>query len=256
MTVLEGRAVLAYPGSRLDLGGFLVGLMGAAALPVSDDAVLLGGANEWRGQVANLAINVAMAIQPGVMFFHAGSVSLSGRGAMIVGPKGAGKSTLSLALAARGHQILGDELAAVRVSTGVLLPVPRACSIRPGIRSKLIRRRLEALDAEQETLPDGSIRQRVRLTSLFPGIEFSPVPLHAVIFLRSFAGKPRLERFAPTLEDSTLLQTLGAGLLPPDPLRAFRLLRILTSKPAYHLDVGAPEATSALIERTMEESCH
>ena len=57
---------------------------------------------------------------------------------MLVGPKGAGKSTLALALAARGHALLGDEHACYLPATGELLPFRRPVGIKPGPRSSAV----------------------------------------------------------------------------------------------------------------------
>ena len=57
---------------------------------------------------------------------------------MLVGPKGAGKSTLALALAARGHALLGDEHACYLPATGELLPFRRPVGIKPGPRAAAV----------------------------------------------------------------------------------------------------------------------
>src|SRR5262249_6443802 len=83
----------------------------------------------WEGIVANLAIACVMHEQDNSMFFHVGSVSISGNGMMLCGPKGSGKTSIALALAMRGHVLLSEEIAALRIGTRQLLPLRRALSI-------------------------------------------------------------------------------------------------------------------------------
>jgi hypothetical protein len=49
----------------------------------------------------------------GVLCLHAAVVVIGGRAVAIAGPPGAGKSTIAMALAHRGHAILTDDVAAV-----------------------------------------------------------------------------------------------------------------------------------------------
>jgi serine kinase of HPr protein (carbohydrate metabolism regulator) len=57
---------------------------------------------------------------------------MRGQGLLLVGPKGSGKTTISLALAARGHDFLGDEMAGVRIGSLELVPVRRSLAVRDG----------------------------------------------------------------------------------------------------------------------------
>jgi hypothetical protein len=254
----DGNLSFAYPGQRLDLARVLESVAegrdeGAIEWRTDGDAVAFRGDGEWRGLAANAAVNVAFAIQPDVFFFHAASVAIHGRGVMFAGAKCAGKSTLSLALAARNHTLLGDEMAAVRISSNELLPLQRAASIREGVRSAPVDARLRDVPSFEERYPDGSRRLRIRMSELFPSSAPVPVPLRAIVFLRSFAAEARAERFTPSFADSTLLQPLGASW--QDGMRRFRLIRLLSTVPCHHLDAAAPDATAEFIERLVEESC-
>lgn len=56
--------------------------------------------------------------QRGFLVLHASVVDIGGRAAAFLGASGWGKSTLAAALHARGHQLVADDLAAVRIGPG------------------------------------------------------------------------------------------------------------------------------------------
>ncbi len=55
---------------------------------------------------------------------HASCVALSGRGILIVGPSGSGKSDLALRLMDRGAKLVSDDQTLVRLENGRLLASP------------------------------------------------------------------------------------------------------------------------------------
>ena len=65
----------------------------------------------WQRALSLLILHRVFRLRADAIFFHAAAVGLGGRGVLIVGPKGRGKSTTALALAARGQILLGDETA-------------------------------------------------------------------------------------------------------------------------------------------------
>lgn len=56
-----------------------------------------------------------------MLHLHASAVALSGRAVLIMGPPGAGKSTLSLVLMAMGAGLVSDDQTLLRVQDGQLL---------------------------------------------------------------------------------------------------------------------------------------
>jgi hypothetical protein len=194
-------------------------------------------------------------LQSGVALFHAGSVTIGERGLLIIGPKGSGKTTLSLALAARGHGFLGDEIAALRLATSELLPLRRSTSIRPGVRAPRVDAALRAAAIPAETFPDGTTRVRAGIERLFPANVASAAHLSAIVFLRGMRSTPRLEAFVPQREHLCLLTPLASTLwyLPPA-VRAMRLLGILPKARCYWLETGAPDDTADLLETAMRDS--
>jgi hypothetical protein len=63
--------------------------------------------------VAGPALAVALH-QRGDLVLHASAIAIGGRAIALLGEKGAGKSTLSATLLARGHSLLSDDIVAVR----------------------------------------------------------------------------------------------------------------------------------------------
>lgn len=124
-TVVEGVAAgpgafwMEVPGvaAFLALGGARVTIAPCAgADAASIRAFLLG------------SVVGAVLHQRGMLPLHASVVRVGGRVAAFLGTSGAGKSTLAAALAARGHAVLADDIAAVTIAGG------RPC-VWPGLRT-------------------------------------------------------------------------------------------------------------------------
>src|SRR5258708_27277228 len=65
--------------------------------------ILVSRRHPWQHAIALYAISNTFRLQPEVYVLHAASVGISGRGVLLSGAKGAGKTTLSLCFASRGH---------------------------------------------------------------------------------------------------------------------------------------------------------
>jgi hypothetical protein len=217
--------------------------------------ILVSGIHPWQQAIAMHAISTTFRLQPDVFVFHAASVGLLEKGVLLCGPKGAGKTTLSLCFASRGHTFLGDEWAAVSALTGEVLPLRRAASIRPGPRPLAVDEYLRNGSCNAEVFPDGTERVHARVGAIFPRASARVVPLTHIFFLRRFAPRPSVERFVRN----------GGELPPVSPLlasvwghsvgqRALDLFRTLDKARWWHLDVGgSPEETAELIEQTVRE---
>ena len=212
--------------------------------------LLVDEAEPWQPLIANCAVDWAMSVQPDVLFFHAASVGIGDAGVLIVGAKGAGKTTLSMALASRGQDFLGDEIAAVRTRTNELLPMRRAVSIRPGLRATIVEQRLRDRQYPAEKFPDGSTRTRVEPGELFRSAQERSLRLRSIFFLRGFEDRPRVEAFVPGVDHLKLLAPLRccfSGTSPAGPL--MRVVKLLSSVHCYHLCPGMPDETAILVER-------
>jgi HprK-related kinase A len=66
------------------------------------------------------------------LLFHAAGVAAGGTGMVLPGPSGSGKSTLCAGLARAGLSYLSDELVALELDTGRLLPYAKPITIKAG----------------------------------------------------------------------------------------------------------------------------
>ena len=180
------------------------------------------------------------------IFFHASAMGMFGEGTIFVGPGRAGKSTTALALAARGHNFLSDEVAGYVPACGDLIPFRRPVGIKPGPRADAVTRGL-APEVAKQIERDGFVR--IDVNSLFPVAPPSPLLLRRVVFLRGFAERPRLERIRPGRSEIVELQPLMSSFLnAPHSRRVFELTRLLSSAKVYQLHLGEPDVTAAYLE--------
>ena len=219
-------------------------------LTAKGSQVLVDARKTWQPLVANCAVNWVMQMQREVLFFHAATVAIRGEGVLLAGEKAAGKSTLSMALAARGHDFFGDEIAAVRTETFELAPFRRAVSVREGPQAPPVEERLSDLSCFTETFPDGTLRSRARASELFPASGTRPQPLRWVFFLRGFEERPRAEPFRPRFEDLRMLMPLACTFWGrSSAARIAQVARLLSNVNCYFLHPGLPEDTAQLVER-------
>ena len=205
-------------------------------------------------------VGIALGAQPWVLPIHGASLEIAGVGAVLVGASRAGKTTTSLHLAARGHTLLGDEIALIRLASGAIVPFRRTINVRPGPFDGELAAVLGIAGSD-----DSSASSPHRITELFPGRPPQPVPLRAVFFLAGFADSPSVEPFRLTLEHANVFDWITTpeiaycswGVAPAR--RAFRLMvlkQVLLRIPCWLLKVGPPFETAELIESTMEKlSC-
>jgi hypothetical protein len=75
-------------------------------------------------------VGFAVRSRKGMAAFHAAGVEIDGRGVLLLGSKGSGKSTLSYQLAVEGARYLGDEIAFVRFLDRGLEAFPKAVTLK------------------------------------------------------------------------------------------------------------------------------
>jgi hypothetical protein len=230
----------------------LVGLEGDdhPLLAFRDDECLFRKVPRWRRIVSHFLFLRLLRLRADLLFFHAASVGIAGSGVLFVGPKGAGKSTVSGALAARGHNFLGDETAAYQPKTGLLLPFRRPLGIKPGPRAALVDRSLADLARAGDE--DGLVR--VPVEALFPVPEAIPVPLRALCFLDGFAARPELLSTCGGREELARMQPLASSLGPGTTSCVFEMIRLLGATACYRLHPGDPDETAALLEEAFTRS--
>lgn len=126
----------------------------------------------------------------GLYAIHAASVAHRGRALVLAGPSGAGKTTLALALAALGFELLSDELAVLDPASGLVHPYRRRLHVRPGTPELVrglerigLRERRDlggdiawAVAQEEVGLPAGGPRPLGGIIILLPRTEALPEP--------------------------------------------------------------------------------
>lgn len=239
-----------YPDWRV-----LADSSGAPVLGFREDRVLAFPMPGWQALVAELATSALMCLQDGVLFFHAATLAIGNKGVFITGDKGQGKTTLSLALAARGHGFLGDEYAAVSLSSAEILPFRRAVSIRPGPQAEGLAEHLENHDYPTDITCEGTTRVRASVADVFPGPIPKPVKLTHAFFLEGFAAQPSVRKIEVDGSHLPFLRPLVPTIWRRSGRVAFDLLRILSEVNCFAIVAGgSPDETAALIETTVEEA--
>ena len=241
--VAEGWQLLARVG---DPDHALIAMVG--------NTIMLDRELPWQMLVAHYFLDQVMRMQPEFAFFHAATVAIGDRGVFLSGNKGAGKSTLSLALAARGHGFLGDELGTIHSITGTMLPFRRAVSIRLGPQAQAVQEYLLRNQVEREILPDGTERLRMPASQIFPAATGRSVALTHAFFLQGVAKRPEVNEFEFCWRDLPLLAPLHATLENmPAAVRTMRFLRLFAKVRCFILcPGGTPDETAELIEGIVE----
>lgn len=228
-----------------------IGVRGSETPLLTSDGVqvLVDACHSWQPLIASCVMNWVMWMQGDFLFLHAAAVGIDGSAILISGEKGTGKSTLSMALAATGHQFFGDEIAVVKPRTMEVFPFRRAVSIRPGPQSRQVESLLANMPYSIERFPDGTTRRRADSYTLFPKPTEKSLPLRTVFFLRAVEETPKAEGFVPRCTDLKLLAPLPGtfwGASPAVPV--MELARLLARVKCYFLYPGLPEDTASLIE--------
>jgi len=215
------------------------------------------------GFLVELVVTPTLSLQRQLLFIHAAGIGIGAAGTLLIGPTGTGKTTLSLALAARGHDFFGDDIAAVRLATAELLPFRRTASMRPGPHARALADFAATECFERATYADGRPRIAVHVSRQFPASSASPLRLRRAFFLRQFTELPAVEPFIPTMgaigsqPSISLNRTLWLtwGTSPGRRLLQFMLfVQLLSRIPCAFLDAGTPDATADLIEHLSEET--
>jgi hypothetical protein len=269
----ELAACLLRPDRRWHGFGLRPGPRGSSRLASVDDGrgAILVGHRDWvlidlshspPGLTADLVIAAAQSAQRDVTFAHAGSLVIGGRGVLLVGASGAGKTTTTLELVARGHGFLGDDVAAIRVESAELLPCRRSARLRQPPRPGVLADALRGRRSSVEEAPDGRTCTLLPVTEALPRSRAGAAPLRHVFVLDGFASRPRLAPFTICDDEVHRLavmaheETVSASWGPSrgrQLMRFLGLMAVLARSPAHLLTLGTPSDTATLIEQSMEE---
>ncbi|MCU0627395.1 MAG: hypothetical protein MUF21_13060 [Gemmatimonadaceae bacterium] len=116
----------------------------------------------------------------GAWVLHASAITTPAGAIALVGPRGAGKSTLAAACTALGAQLVADDATVItmRDRRPLLLPAGLPLRVRPDVADAL------ATDAAPATADDGWGKRRLAVT-LAPA---QPIPLAAIAFVHPITG--------------------------------------------------------------------
>lgn len=203
----------------------------------------------WTIVVLSLVFRAVFGVHQEAILFHAGSVAIGDHGVILAGPQRSGKSTLSLALAARGHHFLGDEIAWYLPDSHELVDFRRPVGVREGLRARAVD---EALMAMGSPRPHWHDSVRVPIDKLIQQEAPRTFRLSAIFLLRGFAETPQVRQFTPTLADLPLLQLIPVSLMnTPAGRRMLQLTRLLATVRMYDLHLGHPDNTAQLLEEVV-----
>jgi hypothetical protein len=187
---------------------------------------------------------ITLALQrsrPDLFFLHA--AALAGTRGVVVLPAlpGTGKSTLTLALTARGFDYFSDELAPVDLGNLTVEPYAHAVC-------------LKTLPPSPYTLPQGTLavntRFHVPLASLGTAARHDPLPLAALVFPRRSGG--RFDGLRPLTAASAatrLMSHLLNGLAHPN-YGLDAAIAVSGTVPCFELDITElPAAVEAIASR-------
>jgi hypothetical protein len=176
---------------------------------------------------------------PHLIALHGATVLTDRGAAFLSGPSGAGKTTLSLALAARGYRVGGDDVALFDPRTHTLVPVARCFHLDARSRRLL---RNEGL-----IMPARALRHAF-LTPMDLGKGAVPAsPLRLLLFLgRAEGQKPRLTTLNQAEMMARLLSETPWGTRSAPALMA-ALKPMVCSATSYHLLRGRLSTTAETV---------
>jgi hypothetical protein len=220
-------------------------------LAVDGEVVLFRADRDWRKAVIIYLFCRLQRVREDVIFLHAGSVAIAGRGILLIGPKGAGKSTTTMGLAARGHRFLGDECGAYVPGSRTLLPFRRPVGIKPGPRPSAIERALPR--ATRVVRGEGFVRMALE-ELIDVDLADESVPLDAVVFLRGFRDAPQLAPVVPGRDEVAALQPIaGSFVNAAGTRRVFQLVDMLAHSRVFALHPADPDRTAQFLEEALSQ---
>ncbi len=184
-----------------------------------------------------------------LLVLHAAGVSRTGRGVLLIGPGGAGKTTLAAALNAEGFGLLGDDVVPVNLD-GHLLGLGMNLCLKAGSWPALAPW-LPDLDRARLIERAG---QPVRFSPPPGPLTRGPVPVGAFLFPRYQPGsEPALQPLEPVavLREIVMAEPVISTL---DAERLNTLTDWVSSAPAFALTYAHLDQALALTERALAAS--
>ena len=210
-------------------------------------------ADEAEGVVRALDLIVQYVVrrlgEDGLYAIHAAALELAGRGLIISGRSGAGKTTLALALLTRGFRLLSDEFALSAPDARSILPYRRSAHVRPATLELIPQLAfLEGLPRQQ--LGGGSEWSLTpeSLDRVFPGCLGGPSTVSNILLLEAgdHEGRSALEPLAAAQAAIELVRATPAAAEAFTPVLA-RLSRLADGARCALLRPGTLESALDLV---------
>jgi hypothetical protein len=162
---------------------------------------------------------------------HAAVVEVDGRAIVMTAPGMFGKTTLAAAFLARGHRVLAEDLACLRLAPDpVVFPGPAILRVRPDVYATI------GPIAGTRSVADDPERVHLAFEDDLRG-SADPVPIAAVVLLRRSSPEVRLERVDPTAHLADLWTVSFNLPTDEDRRRCFAgIVDLVDAVPMYALD--------------------
>lgn len=232
------KTSLVFELRRIDSGKLRLFANGLPIVSVSDE-------RELAPTLEGTLIGCAVRKRADAAALHAGAVEVDGRGVLLSGRKGAGKSTLVLTLANEGARYLGDEIAFVRYDGAMADAFPKAVTLKEGSFSLF----------PEVTTHEDAVRGRVRyhrpMSSVGAGHRSSIDMIVFPTWSEDQSGAAIYE--VPAAEVALELIRASFGGLERD-RRMLSLVRRLAQVPAYRIAYSDARAASEAIRELLAGS--
>jgi hypothetical protein len=179
---------------------------------------------------------------------HAAALEVDGRALVLCGASGAGKTTLTLALASRGFRLLTEEVVLI-TSDGVVRGLPRPMHVPHDSSQRA------SIPASWTQLPypirgrDGVVRNSVLVVPPPDAFALEPMPLHTIVRMGHGPNWPtHLRPSAP----SVALQKLWDRSLRQDDGGLEAATTVLREHGSFELSSSSPVDALALVETILK----
>ncbi len=187
------------------------------------------------------------ALLRGLEVFHASAVARHGEAVAVLGPSGAGKTSVALELCHLGADFLADDVLALEVRDGELLVHPGTQIA--GLDHAEARRLEKAGKPRREKV--AAVNERERLLRMRGAAE--PAPLAALFFLDRRSDGPPSPRFEPVEDAQWLLSaTFNFVLTRPERLRGLLEVCALAARLRVERIVAGPDVDATLLASAVE----
>jgi len=223
--------------ATIDAGNFAVVDVAMSRALISVSRAMLDQAYYPRHELVELAFLTLAARAQALVPLHAACVGVNGKGVLLMGASGTGKSTLSLHALADGMQLLSEDSAFVAADSLRIMGVPNYLHVAPNalgfLRRGSLRRTIERSPVIQRR--SGVRKFEVDLRELRAKTARAPLRLAAAVFLsRRTANRDRaLEALAPDAVVSRLRREQPYALQRSSNWAGFE--RRVAAVPSYEL---------------------